>query len=893
MRSAIVACLLAASCTPAALPTQRNVKVPLPPMRSEPATPLTPPGFPGVVLAEFASPEVLAPTPEPRFRFARNHARGLLATRSGGQWLVGPVRLDRDDASAIDPTSGDSGMRAIHPAPEGTPAALHHHADGFVLAWVEPGDGGWLVKALDLDGDGKPRGPARVPLRSPRPAQWLGLYGDGAATFLVHDGSRGPTHELSVTTLQSGVWGPTTMVDGGSHWNAAVAGESLWIAALSSSAEDEGKRTVSVARVGAKAAGGSGDRREIAAPGPVEGDVQIAALHDGALVAWNLREGADLHVRLARVGLDDRVGTAVTVDGIGSHALSDLVASGDRRRALVAFERVATTAEAERTVELVALTSTGAPSGARAALAVSTQDERVPRFFGDDSGFGALTVAPMKLGVSSAEVPAGPTVVRLDADLRTRASEPVRLAEFPESPAGQGVPVELRSPSCEDGLCTAIALSAGNQPLLALVKLPVRDHGWAPASKPLPSVEPPLAESLVTLAELEGKVADFAMTELADGRTMLAWVEDVPGPAPGDTRPSAVEQAGARLQLRFIERDGTPGETVTLSDKALSAGGVDVVPLPAGAKGSALVAWVGPNPNPQVFLTRVGAQGERLQQRTITRLPRLASGSQPPNLTQILDVGLVRLEDGNLVCAWSDTRTGEAEVNLARVSPKLERRGNELRVTTTAGASTEPRLWLQSNRLFVAWSETSPGAAQGDIQVATIEPQAFKLASAGRELARSAGHSRTPRFSAGPSGPVLSWMDEPTRTSAAGPNAPTSPDDVPGLRVLALDAEGQALAQLVRIRLDADASSSAAVRCDASGCRAVLVAVEGSEYRFDAAWNPQVSGVTPLRRTVARLPFRTQSDVQLHLTRGGDQAFFVEEGDDRTFVRAMRLRWSR
>ncbi len=885
VKAAFLTLLLAASCTPPMPPLTRPVKVPMPPLRGEPLPELTPPGFPAVVLAELATPETDAAHLEPKFRFARNRTRGLLAARSGGQWLVGPVRIDRDDASALSPADDASGMRPVHPAPDGTPSALHPHGDGFILAWAEAVDGEWLVKALALDGSGKPRGDARVALRASQPVQWLGAYGDGETMFLVCDRSRGPTHELTVAAAERGAWSPAQVVEGGTSWNAAASKGGLWIASTSGKS---GAGAMTVTMLSRR-----GDRLNVSTqtldePGVAQ-DVQVAAMNGAALLAWNARVGVDLRVYVARVGIDGGRSKAVRLDPVGSHALVDLVASGDRRRALVAFERAGATSERERTVELVGVDQDGSPTTSRAALSVHTPDERVPRFFGDGSGFGMLTVAPLKLRGAQGEAADGPTVVRLDANLRLRSSEPVRIGEFPESAAGQGVPVELRAPSCEDDLCTAVAVSDGGQPLLALVKMPVRDLGWVPASRAVAPLEPPLAEELETLAEFDGTIADFAAAELLDGRILLAWLEDGSSPAPGETGPAALDRDGARLQFRIVEKDGTLGEVVTVSDKAFSAGGLDVVALPAGSNGTAVLAWVGPNPGPQVFLTRIGAKGERLQQKTVTRLPRIAPGVTPRSLTQVLDVDLAQMADGSFLCAWSDTRAGEPEVHLARVSPKLERRGSELRVTTTPGASTEPQLSIHSSRILVAWSETSQGSTQGDIHLVPLDPKATAVTDRARELARSAGHSRAPGFAPAPSGVALSWLDEPTRPASGG-LAP-APDDIAGLRMVSLDSSGEPLAQLVRIPADSAGTSSAAVRCDEGACRALLVSIDGSEYRFDAIATSMGTAAAPLRRTVARLPFTTQTDVRLHLTHGAERAFFVEEQDGKTLMRGLRLRW--
>ena len=900
VRTTIVACLLAVGCSPASS-RLRTTAVELPKMRPEPAPELSPPGLPAVVVAELG-------TPEREVRFARNGIHALLATRSGGQWLVGPVRVDRDDETAVSPSPNGGGLRPVHAAAENTPAALHRQGTGFLLAWVEhTASTEDRVMALALDHDGKARGAARLIGQSNQSVDWIDVLGEGGATFIVWDAQRGAKRSIDVAAwsesslqvaAQAGATAPpaspSVTLEGGRGWHAVAATDTLWFASVDEGTGGAG--SVSVDRVVASGGKLAVVHRVVSATKSALGDVQLAALNQGALVAWSDRRDGDLHVYTASVGVDGQASEPNALDRLGARALVGITASGDRTRAMIAWENVSTRAAQPRIVGLATLLPNGSKGDARGELVFQSATD-TPQVFADGAGFGVLTLAPVQLAREAASLvaPAGPTFVRLDAELRVRSSEPLRIPAFSDAEPLPGLPMFVQSAECADDRCTVVARGGGAPSLLALVNVPVRDHGWSPAARRLPPLEPPLADELTTLTELDHPVADFAAAELADGRTILAWVERV-------AAANVTEKSGARLQLRFVEKDGKLGEIITLSEKAVPAGGIDIEALPAGSDAVAAVAWVGPVQGPQFFVTRIGPRGEKVLQKTVTKIARsvpVPKNGVPMIPNEVLDVDLTSDERGGLFCAWSDSRTGDAEIFLARLDARLDRRGNEVQLTTTKGASTEPQLVLVGDKTLVAWSETGDGRDQGDIHLATLETASMRIIDRGREIAHSAGHSRTPGFANAPAGAVLWWLDEPTRLVAGAPNHTDSDaggdasDDVPGLRVLSLDAQGQPLAQLKRLGLENDAPNSMALRCEDGSCRGVLVSLDGGDLRLDAVTTPFASGA-PLRRSrLVGLSDGNHDDVRVSVTGHGNHAYFAEEHDGRTRLRKLTLRWSR
>jgi hypothetical protein len=173
----------------------------------------------------------------------------------------------------------------------------------------------------------------------------------------------------------------------------------------------------------------------------------------------------------------------------------------------------------------------------------------------------------------------------------------------------------------------------------------------------------------------------------------------------------------------------------------------------------------------------------------------------------------------------------------------------------------------------------------------------MKVLDQGRELAASAGHSRSPGFARAPGGATLWWLDEPARQPAGtrpGDDEPrVSADDVPGLRLLALDAQGQPLAQVQRTEFDGDAANSAAVRCDEGVCRVLNVTLAGGELQFDAVTSLFAGAPAPRRKRLIELAGGSRDDVRITLLGAGNRALFAEENGTRTNVRQLTLRWTR
>ncbi|MBM4375834.1 MAG: hypothetical protein FJ095_12175 [Deltaproteobacteria bacterium] len=866
------AALIAAACAPKEPPLAAP-KVPLPPMRSEAVPPLVPVAMPATVVAELK-------TPERELRFARNGERALFATRSSGRWLVGPVRLDRDGAAALAP----SGLRAVHPAAEGSPAALERHGDGFILAWVEHelAGGESRILALELDADGTARGAASVVGRVSSTVSWVDLHDAGATTFVLWDATRGAAHEVAVAALRGTVATAPVALDGGRGWHAVGARDALWFASTRGG-DNADAGQVNVTLVSASGAALTKAVHPVSGTATALDDVQVASVGAGAVVAWSDRRDDDLRVYLSTVSRDGKASPPRALDRVVPRALVGLAASEDGARAVIATERVGSAGGERRVLQLETLREDGTNEGAYGELLFFGAGA-VPALVGDGSGFATLTLAPLKqVGAAAPSLDGVPTFVRMDRDLKVRSSEPVRIEDFGGEGELGGLPLDVRAPACERERCTVVARSADGSPLVAIASAPARATSWAPAARRVAPPEPPLASELSTLAVAEHPVVALDSVRLGSGKTLLAWLEDAP---PTSERNRA--DSGAKLFVRALEADGSAAPPVLISDKAFPDGGLDLEALPDGG---AALAWVGPNPGPQVFLTRLGGKGEKLQQRTVTRLPRVRS-SGGPRAGFVRDLELAVDPRGGFLVAWSDLREGEGEIYLARVDARLERKGADFRVTTTPTASAEPTIAQTAEATLVAWSETAADGSQGDILVASFDAATSKLIEAPRALAPSRGHSRTPRFASAPGGVALAWLEDAPVGVARDKEAPND-DDVPGLRLVSLDGRGRPLAQVTRVGLDGEVALDTALTCDDGACRVLFAIGEASELRLDALALAFGASIAPMRRTVATLPASAKRSPSLSLAPGGSHAFFVDARDGVQRLRQLGLSWMR
>ena len=228
------------------------------------------------------------------------------------------------------------------------------------------------------------------------------------------------------------------------------------------------------------------------------------------------------------------------------------------------------------------------------------------------------------------------------------------------------------------------------------------------------------------------------------------------------------EALTAALTVRPIGPGGTPGKPVLIAKNAVSEGGVAIATAPAqsGKKAEAALAWVARERNEaQVFVTRLGPEGEKLGQKGVTTVSRKGGKGKTPSDASDVAVAYAGGEgsggDG-WITAWVDTRDGNPEIYVAKLDRSLGKTVPDQRLTSAPGDSVEPQLVVRGKDVFLVWSDArgNPDEGSGDIYLARLDAATLKKTGPEVRLFASATHSRTPQILPVEKGFVVSWIEE-------------------------------------------------------------------------------------------------------------------------------------
>ncbi|MBW2453493.1 MAG: hypothetical protein JRI68_03235 [Deltaproteobacteria bacterium] len=855
-----------------------------------------PPGLPATIIAEVAAEDAVV-------HFARNGSDGLLVVRRGGRWLTGPVAVTNKGGTASAPADeGQSpGMRDVAPAPTASPVTqLVAAGDGFVLAWLARTDQGDEIWTLELSTDGGPQSEP-VRLREARgPVEWIEVLAGTTGVIVLWEVRGQTTSTLSAAALSAGQGTvPVTVATAVGGWQATATPDGAAVAWVSTGGGNVGQVwAAEIDRAGKLGKAAAVTTKPTALP-----DVQITTVGDGYLLGWTDAAGSDPSVRIAQVkrGGELVAAPAAPLPPLGGQTLVALVAGPGQERALLVWEPNlgaasgsgaprAVTDGPPRVLMLATLTSGGQLDGNQASLEFRSPTGS-PHVTADEGGFTALTLGSLERAATTGGAEAGPVVpvyVRFDEQLKLRAAEPLRLAELQgqSDPTTPGVPQLVSSLHCEGGLCTVLAHGDGNPALLAVATLPARRAPWRKPARRLAAPLPPLAETLATVVDEDQPIADLSAARLADGRTLVAWITHflgnegaAPGPAP----------AGAKLAYRIVATDGSLGEVRTLSRRAISIGGVKVAAVPVkqgkpprrtGPVG--VIAWAGPNANAsQVFVTTIGADGRKARQRTVTKIARPQASAVP---NEVFDVDIVADDQGNFICAWSDTRDGDLEVYVARVSPLLQKSTLDQRITHSAGPSMEAQLAVTGKRTAVLWSDAPGSSGTADVFVRLLNTQTLKPVGETQPLSKTSAHSRTPRWAGSAAGQLAAtWIEE----------SPADQTSTGSMRLVALGDDGQPTTAIRSVTLGPDLPViSAVASCDAKTCRGVLAGSAGAVLQLGAFSTPRDTGSPVQAKPLFRLAGGTAQDLSLTATAPSlDTSFFAHDRAGGARLRRLHVAW--
>ncbi|MFO0756594.1 MAG: hypothetical protein U0359_08895 [Byssovorax sp.] len=657
-------------------------------------------------------------------------------------------------------------------------------------------------------------------------------------------------------------------------------------------------------------------------------DVEIAVAGGHYLLGWTDERHIDPCVYTAAVEPGGKVIQAprrATVP-FGEQALVGLVdgpylpGSAGSKRALLAWEDLLRTPPEGRLIHLATLGPDGALGKERASIlfAASGRPEIVP----DGDGFAAMTLAPVPelatdpeaapeptpgadpaaikgAPVRKKEVPILPVYARFGPDLAVLDAEPILAAPFPSADfAKDGSPYLTRALSCNGGACFALASglltdSKAGAPLAA-VSLPIRQSRWKPAARRDPDELPPRPESIAALFDGD-HLSEVAGAELPGGGALAAWVTYYLEGANNRVKKGKKDDEGpfATLGVRPLAADGTPGKAVTISRKALSLGGVAMASMEIEKNGEkkpeTTIAWVARDKGePQVYVTKVDAAGNKLAQKGLTVINR----KKPKGgvSSEVSDVAIAADGTDGWIVAWVDTRDGNPEIYVAKVDRSLTKVIPDRRITEAPGDSVEVKLVVRGKDVFVVWADARKEPAEGncDIYLARLETSTLKKVGVETRLFASALHSRTPEITAAGSGYLVSWIED-----AFGEKGDATAAAERGLRVAQLDAKGALIGVPSLIRGEGGSSvTSSAIACRAKGCRGVLTSAVGESLMMGAFEVSPGAPSGPLK-TIAALTGPVTEDVSPAFTGDtGKWLFFADNavgGSGR--VRFMQLAW--
>lgn len=830
----------------------------------------------------------------------RDDGRGVLVFVQGG--ALRARALDARGAPAGEPA-------AIAPLPAGaTHLALRQTGDGYLVAWGAPADAGTQIAVLALDADGRARGAVVPVARVAEPAAFVDVVASGAAGFVVHEvlgrGARGTSSRVTVTPVDPArgtTAGPAVVVaDGAIGWSVvatprgAAAARVLAPPPAAPAAPGQtpslGPSLGRLEVVTIDPRGAAGAPIVVRAEPTANIDVELASLGDHLLVAWT--DGAEAAGAVTVASIDG-AGKATTPrrlspPGADAALVGTWAAGAAARRALIAWESIdpGRGAEAPRTFTLATVDGTGAASPSAGTLAFVGPGR--PDVVADGDGYAALVLAPAA-GAAEPDAPVWPTFVRLGPDLAVRAQDGVRAEPFA---ATDGVPDLAFGLACAAGGCIAIAGAAGAPAPLVAVELaapagaaaPARTAPAADAARPAATPRPaapvvPAGPELATVLWSGERLADVAAARLEGGAELVAWVGwHEPGVTTTAPPPKGEKPFAATLAVRTTT-GGPEVAPVVISQRATSAGGVSLAPVP-GAAGEAVLGWVASEDGiGQVFATRLDAAGKKIAQKKVTVVDR-GTKARPRSTCSAVDVAFAaQASDGRpgVVIGWIDTRDGDAEVYAARLDARMQKVGADRRITTARGEATEVKVLVRGAETWVAFVEARDGAPTGDVYLTVLRTGNLEPLGEPVRVFDAPGRAHGLRFVEGAGGRVLlSWVDD----------APSAGGGEPGVRLVEI-VGGKPSGAPRRVAALGGVVLDAGFGCASGACRGVgaggsgtprLLAVD-ADAAGSAGGARDVGSAHPTRLVIAPI--------------AGDGSGFVIADDDGRAGRVRLLRTPR
>ncbi len=611
-------------------------------------------------------------------------------------------------------------------------------------------------------------------------------------------------------------------------WQTAGIGNLVALATVRAAGGETASGKVSVDFFSAKGES-QGKSVSLSTEPTAELDLDMVAAQGGLTVAWSEKKNLVPTLVTARL---DAAGNLLqkakpATAPRGEQTLVALVPPFGNGPAYIVWENLRERREQGRRMLLAPLNEQGGLESERAQVTIPDDPSHVPEFAASKDGLALLTLSPMCAREASecSDSENWPTFAEFDRKLELLATEPYRLEPL------KGAPVKLAwGLQCSAAGCFSLAASYDLPAPVYRVRLQARSNDWRAVGAALAPPGKPRLSELSALVDLES-LAEVATTRVEE-RTVLSWLTYFDPTTPWERRKQPApdgryDPIRALLQVAEVGPKGL-GEVTTISYRARSLGGVAMAHDPQTKQ--TLVAWSAlDNQEPQVFLTLLNAQAQRVSQRMLTR----AKG-------EVSDVSVARVADGWLV-SWVDERDGDPEVYVAKVNAALRAVGPEQRVTRAAGAATGVSLLDMGEESLMVWADARAGAQPGwaDIYLSKVSNKDGRPLSAGRSLSATTPHSYAPILTRFGQGAVVAWVE--ARSDASEKDN--------GVMLAELDAEGRFVAPPALITPPQGAVTMHTLDCTADECHLVLsVGSKRAELQV-VKWSPKTGPSEPRRLT--------------------------------------------
>jgi hypothetical protein len=794
--------------------------------------------------------------------FARAGKQGLVVFASKGRLVSQLVGVD-GDPTGLAPV--DLGV-APHELALG---ALKPVGDGWVFAWAEVAEKNHTIKVLALDAAGKPRGAPAFAAQTSDDLGWLDVLPNAKGALLFWELRKDDRAELGVAPLVDGKPGTaTTILKDALGWEVIPTDRGAAIASVMPTgpapavsrkakavpADDARGKLGRVQLVEVDPAGKASAPVAITSDPTAQIDVDLVEVEGRYVVAWTDEREIDATVFLAGVDPGGKVAVAPhrATPPAGEQVLVALVgqagpgAGAKTKKALFAWEDLLRAPGEGRLIHLATVTKDAQVGADRATLTFALSGP--PDLALDGDSFAAVTLAPVPVPTSSdpdptpgKEAAVWPVYVRFGPDLSVVASEPVRAMPFA---ATDGVPYLTRSLSCFEGTCTTLASGSGPKAPLAFVSLEKRpSNAWRPAASKDSAGDKPHATSVTAIYDGD-HLADVSATEVpgGGGNALAAWVtyylDGTIGMAQGGGGGKKGKKAAApqedpfsaTVAVRSVSPKGELGPVNVLSRHGVSFGGVSIAGAPGGKRPEAAVAWVAKaKGEPQVFVTKLGANGEKLEEKGVTvvrRKKKDKDGLGVPSECSDVAIAWAPGENEGWVVAWVDTRDGNAEVYVAKMDRSLKKIVPDRRITDAPGDASDVQIAVRGKETFLIWSDARnhPDQGRGDVYLARLDTASLKRIGEETRLFASEAHSRSPLLATTPNGLAAVWIEEPLDLGAKG----KANDAEAGVRFAELDERGVMKGSPTLLRADArSAATSVTLTCSPKSCRGAITSAIG------------------------------------------------------------------